>query len=372
MRLRRLIAAFAAALPLLGGCWDNVDISRQNYAMAVWLGETEGGIKCLVQCCDPVATENGDGAANTVDVPGEGVNISETLAIATRNSGKSITYEHLQLIVIDRSLCADRAVECMGYFLRSADVQKTVNVVASEDDPAEIFAIKPGGEAFYEYAVGLLSSDIPSESDLIPGSSLLSACRLEKDGHAFFINKLRYDAEAEAVFPDGVFVFSGGAMRGAIGAEEWENYRFFERKEEEFNVNCGIEGYGDNLGFRCVSSGCVFEAERTERGFKLRAKTQARFTLSEQPRGGGRTALDPAFYAAAEKALRAEVLRRCETLAFTAQKTLRADFIGFGKAVENSYPEWWEENREKWDEVFASSPIEYDITCSVITGGDAK
>lgn len=372
MRLRRLIAICAAALPLLSGCWDNVDISRQNYAMAVWLGETEGGIKCLVQCCDPVATENGDGAANTVDVPGQGINISEALATATRNSGKSITYEHLQLIVIDGSLCADRAVECMGYFLRSADVQKTVNVVASEDDPSEMFAIKPGGEAFYEYAVGLLSSDIPSESDLIPGSSLLSACRLEKDGHAFFINKLRYDADAEAVFPDGVFVFSGGVMRGRIPADEWEYYRFFEKKEEEFSVNCCVDGYSDDLGFRCVSSRCRFEAEQTRDGFALRAKTEARFTLSESPSSAPSTARDPGFYSAAESALRSEVLRRCKALAFTAQKELRADFIGFGMAVEDAYPEWWEENHEKWDEVFASSPIEYDITCSLITGGDSK
>ena len=371
MRIR-LIAVFAALLQLLGGCWDNVDISRQNYAMAVWLGADENGIKCLVQCCDPVASGSGDGSANVLNVPGAGANISEALANATRSSDKTITYEHLQLIIIDRSLCGDRAVDCMSFFLRSADVQKTVNVVASEDDPAEMFSIKPGGEAFYEYAAGLLSSDIPSESDLIPGSSLLYACRLEKDGHAFFINRLRYDAETESVFPDGVFIFSNGVLRGHVTADEWESYRFFEKKEEEFNVNCGVEGYGDALGFRCVSSRCRLEAERTPDGFALRAVTEAHFTLNESPAGSSATALDPDFYSTAEKALRAEALRRCRTLAHIAQKELKADFIGFGKAVEDSFPDWWEENREKWDEVFASSGITYDIVCAVITGGDAK
>lgn len=371
MRIRGLIAAFASLL-LLGGCWDNVDISRQNYAMAVWLGGADGGVKCLVQCCDPVATEDGDGTANVIDVPGTGANISEALAQATRNSGKTITYEHLQLIVIDRSLCGEYAVECMNFFLRSADVQKTANAVATEDSPADMFAIKPGGEPFYEYAVGLLSSDLPSESELIPGSSLLSICRLQRDGHAFFINKLRYDADAEAVFPDGVLIFSNSILRGGISADEWESYRFFEKKEEEFNVNCEVDGYGDDLGFRCISSECRLKAEQTTGGFALRADIEARFTLNENPYDSSSTALEPAFYAAAEEALRAEVLRRCRALAFTAQKTLRADFIGFGKAVENSYPEWWEENHEKWDELFASSRIDYDITCSVITGGDAK
>ena len=372
MRVRRLIAAFAVSLPLLGGCWDNVDISRQNYAMAVWLCADEGGISCLVQCCDPVASGNGDGSANVINVPGSGANISEALANATRSSDKTITYEHLQLIILDRSLCGEHAVDSMSYFLRSADVQKTVNVVASEDDPAEMFAVKPGGEAFYEYAVGLLSSDIPAESDLIPGSSILYACRLEKDGHAFFINKLKFDPETETVFPDGVFVFSNGALRGHIAADDWESYRFFEKKEEEFNVNCGFGGYGGALGFRCVSSRCRLQAETAAGGFALRAAIEARFTLNESPSGSSATALDHAFYAAAEKALRAEVLRRCRALAHTAQKELNTDFIGFGRAVEDSFPDWWDENREKWDEVFASSRISYDISCAVITGGDAK
>ncbi len=371
MRIHGLIAAFTSLI-LLGGCWDNVDISRQNYAMAVWLGGADGGVKCLVQCCDPVASENGDGSANVIDVPGIGANISEALAQATRNSGKTITYEHLQLIIIDRSLCGEHAVECMNFFLRSADVQKTANVVAAEDSPADMFTIKPGGEPFYEYAAGLLSSDLPSESDLIPGSSLLSICRLQRDGHALFINKLRYDAEAEAVFPDGVLIFSNGIMRGGISADEWENYRFFEKKEEEFNVSCGIEGYGDNLGFRCISSECRLKAEQTADGFALRADIEARFTLSESRYDSTATALEPAFYDAAEEALRAEVLRRCRALAGAAQNELRADFLGFGRAVENSFPDWWERNCEKWDDVFASSRIDYDITCSVITGGDSK
>ena len=371
MRIRGLIAAFASLL-LLGGCWDNVDISRQNYAMAVWLGGADGGVKCLVQCCDPVASENGDGTANVVDVPGEGANISEALSHATRNSGKTITYEHLQLIVIDRSLCGEYAVECLNFFLRSADVQKTVNVVAAEDGPADMFATKPGGEPFYEYAVGLLSSDIPSESDLIPGSSLLSVCRLQRDGHAFFINKLRYDAEEEAVFPDGILVFSNGVLRGEVSADEWENYRFFEKKEEEFNLNCGVEGYGDKLGFRCILSECRLKAERTPDGFALNVDIEARFTLSESPSDSTATALEPSFYAAAEEALRAEVLRRCRALAGTAQGELRTDFLGFGTAVEDSFPDWWDGNHERWDEVFASSRIDYDIACSVITGGDSK
>lgn len=370
MRLRKLIAA-AALLPLLGGCWDNVDISRQNYAMAVWLGAGESGIECVVQCCDPVATETGDGSANTIDVPGKGANISEALAQATRNSGKTITYEHLQLIVIDASLCSDRAVECMDFFLRSADVQKTVNVAAADADPNEMLAIKPGGEAFYEYAVGVLSSDIPSESELIPGSSLLYACRRERDGHAFFINKLRFDAEAEAVFPDGVYIFSGGELRGEIPAAEWEYYRFFEKKEEEFNVNCAVEGYGDNIGFRCVSSECRFFAERGANGFSLRSKTTACFTLTEGPRAAA-SELDAGFYAAAEKALRAETLRRCRALVRISQDALRADFIGFGFAVADSYPRWWRENAAVWDETFASRPVTCDAECTFITGDDSK
>ena len=372
MRIRGLIAAFAALPFLLCGCWDNVDISRQNYAMSLWLGAGENGIDCIVQCCDPVASADGDGTANTIDVAGCGGNISAALAEATRNSSKTITYEHLQLIVIDKSLYKEYASECMAYFLRSADVQKTVDVVISGDNPAAMFEIKPAGEAFYEYVTGLLASDIPSESRLIGGSSLLVACRAEKDGHAFFLNKIRYDEDAETILTDGVGVFSNGGFVGEISADEWEYFRLFEKHDTEFNVNCDVAGYGSNMGFRCISSRCRLFAEQTDGGFALRAVTEASFTLSEQPQGDARTALDRGFYPAAEDALRREVKRRCEALAFIAQKRLRADFIGFGKAAEDSCPDWWEENHEKWDEVFASSPINFDITCSVISGGDAK
>lgn len=374
MRIRRLILTCAITLPLLGGCWDNVDISRQNYAMTAALNGTANNVGCLLQCADPISPESGADASGTssVTVPGTGASISDAFGSATRNSSKTITYEHLQLILLGKDMYESSANECLQYFVRSADVQKSVSVVITDGVLSEMLDSKPGGEPFYDYVLGLLSSDLPNESKHLPGSSLLTVCRRQKDGHPFFINKIRYDKEDNSVYPDGAGIFSGDIYVGCVGSEDWENSRWFEKSSGDFYITCPVDGYGGGIAFRCVTTECRLKAEQKDGGFALSAEIDANFVLSEYHGDDPQKILSREFYTAAENALESDVLARCRSIAKIAQKELKTDFLGFSRAAERENPDSWDELRDGWNGIFSSADISYNIACSVLTSGDTR
>lgn len=374
MRIRRLILICAAMLPLLGGCWDNVDISRQNYAMTAALDGTANSVGCLLQCADPISPESDTGTVGTssVIVPGSGAGISDAFGSATRNSSKTITYEHLQLIVLGKDMYESSANDCLQYFVRSADVQKSVSVVITDGVLSEMLEAKPGGEPFYDYVLGLLSSDLPNESKHIPGSSLLTVSRRQKDGHPFFINKIRFDKDDNSIYPDGAGIFSGDIYVGCIGSEDWENSRWFEKSSGDFYITCPVKGYGEGIGFRCVTTECRLKAERQGDGFALSAEIDADFVLSEYHGDEPQKITSREFYTAAENSLESEVLARSVSIAKIAQEELKTDFLGFSIAAERESPDSWDDLRDAWNGIFSAADISYNITCSVLTSGDMR
>lgn len=315
MRILKLILIFILTFSILGGRWDNAGISRQNYAMTVALNGTHNNVGCFIQCADPISPENADSpSTSNIIVTGSGSDISTALGSATGNSSKTITYEHLQLIVLGRDIYESCAAERMQYFVSSTDVQKSVDIVITDGDLSKMLISKPGGEPFFDYVTGLLSSDLPSKSTRIPGSALLTACRRPKDGHPFFMNKIHYDEKGKTVFFDGIGVFSGDIYRGYVSAEEWENSRRLEPKNGDFFLSCAVNGYGEAIGFHCISTACSLSAKRKNDGFDLSADIKAKSVLNEYQGKDPESVFERDFYIASEKALEKEVKKRCEKI----------------------------------------------------------
>ena len=372
MHLKSLIAICTLSLFFLGGCWDNVDIGKQNYAMLVALEGKIGDVKGHIQCSDPTSPEASDNSTDMLDIKGAGVNISAFIGDAEAQSDKLVTYEHLQLILLTPDFFSDNMLDCMQYFMSRAEVQKTADIVITDAEITKLLDVSVNNKPFYKHVCGMLASDGITSSTALLDSSLISVCRLQKDGHPFRVNKIGFKEDSNEVFLEGFGVFSGERFCGYVDKKLGEYSRWFAPESDNFYLSCLMEGENKPVGFRCVSSESSVHADKNGDYFTLKLKVDAAFRLNEYDQKDSLSPFDSKFYKAAENAIFNAVLAQCTEVIAFAQNSLKADFLGFSRAVENEHPDWWEENHDKWDAFFTTASIEYDINCSLITTGDLK
>lgn len=372
MRIKALICICIASLLLLGGCWDNTDIGKQNYAMVVSLCGNIGKVNGSIQCSDPTSPEASEDNSNLLEIKGSGVNISSFIGDAEKQSDKLVTYEHLQLIVLSPEFFTKNTLNCMQYFMSRAEVQKTADIIISDSDISQMLSTTINNKPMYKHICGMLASDTVTTSAILLDSSLISLCRLQKDGHSYRINKINFDDTSKDVYWNGFGVFSGEKFNGYVDREYAEYARWFGMESGNFYLSCLMEGENEPVGFRCISSKSKVSAKKEGDSFYLKVKVNADFRLNEYEQKDSTEPFNPEFYNRAENAICTAVSSQCKKVAELAQTELKVDFLGFSRAVENEYPDWWEENHDKWNTFFSVADIQYDIKCSLITTGDLK
>lgn len=67
----------------------------------------------------------------------------------------------------------------------------------------------------------------------------------------------------------------------------------------------------------------------------------------------------------AEKATLKEAKRRIKTVLGKMQKEYHADVAGFGNRLRIENPKAWKKVKKDWDEVFSSTPIQYDVKINI-------
>lgn len=372
MRTKTLISVCLCSLLLLSGCWDNIDIGKQNYAMTIILDGHIGNVNGIVQCSDPTASEASADNSDLLEIKGVGINISDFLGVAEGESDKLVTYEHLQLILLAPEFFKNNTLECIQYFMSRAEIQKTADIVITDSNIEEMISTTVNNKAFYKHVGGMLSSDTVSSSSVLLDSSLIAISRLQKDGHPFRINRINFDPKTKDIFSDGFGVFADGKFCGFIDRQRAPFIRWFGMKSSNFYVSCIMEGEKNPVGFRCISSSSHISAIKNGDSFQLSVKINADFRLNEYDMKDSAEPFSSEFYKRAEAAVTTAVSNQCCQIIDLAQKELKTDFLGFSRAVENEYPDWWEENNPEWNTFFSSATIEYEADCSLVTTGDLK
>ena len=237
----------------------------------------------------------------------------------------------------------------------------------------ELFKIETSDDApLYQYLRNLISSNLLHSSRIINESSLLGIMKAQKDGHSFWIDRIHFDADKNEISPNGAGVFQNdGTYVGDISRTEREYMHWIGRKSGSFSVNCTIEN--QMYAFYCNDTLSKLSVTKDDNDiFTLRINLDAEFTLNEYDYVSAEKVFDKEFFETAEKSLESVVKNQCEEILNIAKTRLKTDFIGFGRAVEDSYPNWWDNNKNEWNKIFADSSYELDINCTVISSGSMR
>ncbi|MCM3566972.1 Ger(x)C family spore germination protein [Neobacillus mesonae] len=381
--MKKLVLVFILiifSIPILGGCWNQRELTDLALVLAVGIDKGEGDKKYDVtfQVVVPgnvASGQNGGGGQGppVVVYESSGDSITEASRKATKKIPRRLYYAHTSIVVIGEELAREGIYNILDPMDRDPEFRTTTVVIIAKDKRAEdIISILTNLDKLpmnrfiktLESAEAMLGENIKLNiDDLIgaitsPGKEpVISGFVLEgspeKGTSPQNISTTRPPA---MVSVDGLGVIRGGKLvgwlnnfhvRGAVwllNKMKGTEIKFdFEGKKDAVTTTPYLSDTDVSVTFK---NGKPFANVDIDTAFKL-SEMDTDFDIE-----------DPHKIEELEKKTSDVIKKEVEAAIKEAQK-YKADIFGFGERIHKSNPKRWKELKDDWDNQFAK--MDYKI-----------
>ena len=368
------IAVLVLFILLLSGCWNNRPLKTIGINAAIGIDRVQDNkIEFSVQLVKPAALAAEPPKNEKAYIFAS--NISDTLHSAGRNLftyylNKTVYIDHVQLIVIGEDMARDGIADAIDFWERDHEANVNSLIVVSKDIPAKTVLQAesemeeiPTQQIVKSIKLTVLTAEA-YESSLFDVISSLNAEGIELvTGIIQFKPGSDYKSLSD-IDLRGACVFKGDRLVGWLGPNDIKSLMIIQN-----NTKGGL--------FEIVNPYVQNEVFNYE---MLKAATKTKVTIQDgQPKiklnieiSGGLSELHgeaPDFTSSNFKVLEdatAEGIKSIvENTIDLCQHDFESDIFGFGLMLARKYPDYWEQNKDDWDQIYPSLSIEVEVKVTI-------
>jgi spore germination protein KC len=388
---RPMALVLIGLLVLLTGCWDIREMNQLALVVAVGIDKLpeSGRYEVTIQVARPGGSGGGKARGGGAGDAAGGSPIyvaaadGDTLFGAIRNlaqfTSRRIMWAHNNVVVIGESVARDDITPVMDFFTRNQELRmRTWVVVARGSTAKSVVAAQTGIEQVPADSISALFryAQLPGESvktdinDVVAAffgpdvNPVIAAIKLNK-------RALRSSEEPAAQKRVPQVELAGTAIlhdQHVVGYVQRETGRGLlwlrmQMRNAVLTIPCP-PGRKGNMAAE-IRSPSVRVRTRIQRGvpaFDVRVETEA--WLSEQDCITPEITADQLKRFAEQEMTRkiqAEIRQTLDLL----QKEFKVDAINFGRQVHIQQPAWWRVNRNRWDEIFPTVPVQVTVQAHI-------
>lgn len=353
-----LILLIAVSL-FLPGCWNYRELNQIGIVSAMGIDINEQGkIKLTVQVINPQAsTTKGQTQKKAVRIESsEG----ETLFDAVRNlmmkSGDRLFYPHMSVIVFGEDLGRKGLLPVLDFLGRDPEIRLLTWVLITEGKAEEIIRA-PSNEALIS-ALHLKSlvEDYKSFSKTTPANLLNLFTMLYDEGVEPVLGKVQFVEEKG----EPTFLMEGGAAFREDKLIAWLNggeARGYLWIEDEIKSGIITATKDDTkISFEIIRGRTKVKPILDEGNLRFVIEVDASCNLGERMDHAETTTKEE--FDELTKILNQAIIREIQVIVDKAQKELKADILGFGLNAMKKYPDYWQEHKDGWEEIFPNLDVE--------------
>lgn len=372
---KRLILIIILCL-FLTGCWNSREASDLGVAIAMGIDLIEDDLlEVTVQVLVPRMLESESLEENAViTFNATGSTIFEILRKLTNISSRKIYIGHIQIIVIGETLAKSGIDQMADFFARDHEFRRQALVVLSKDVSAKtvletrsIFEAIPAMNL-----VGVI------ENNVHVGTSrkmnlLQFFAEINSKGHNLVLPsisprfnetpKIVRDLEAE-----GLGVFKDGMLVGFLNGQENRGYLWvIGELSGGILVIPAPDDQNKLIAMEILRMNSHMDVKIKNNQLTLIVTVEEYSNIGEQQTNTDLTTEEMIKYLQDKKS---ELIKNEIQLAFSkAQVEYQSDIFGFGELVRKNHPQIWKEVEDRWDEVFATLPVEINVSTKVERSG---
>lgn len=370
-------------LLFLPGCWSHRELNELGVVSAMGLDLNERGkIQLTVQVINPQAyiTKGQEGKTPTRILTSEGETFFAAVRDLMTKSGDRLFYPHNQVIVIGEDLARAGVKPILDFLERDPEIRLFTWVLLTEGKAEEIVRAPSEESLISAMHIMLLIDDYESASKSIPRNVLDFANMVYSEGIEPVLGKIEfYEEKGKPAFQ----LIGGGAFKEDklidwLDAGEARGYLWIhndvkggiitaytkEGVENPEQVE-GSSGLGGRLSFEIIRG--KSRVKPVLEGEKLSFVIDIDVTCNLGERTDNKETITKEDFKELEGILSQAVIREVQSIVDKAQKELNSDILGFGLTAYRKYPDYWNQHKADWEEMFPE--LEVEILVKAVVDG---
>lgn len=376
----RVVLALMMCLPILGGCWNQKELTELAFVMAMGIdkGKTKKfDVSFQIVIPGNVATGQGGGQGVPIAViESSGNTLTEAARKATKTASRRLYYAHTNLVVVSHKLAnSEDILNVIDALDRDPEFRTTTELVVARDSNAKdiVSALTnldklPVNKVTKELKTteSMLGENISVDIDEFISGIVSMGKEPILNGYYLAGNKkgARKSESLQKSIPDafltanGLAVFRDGKMAGWIENTRARGVVWVLDKAKSTGINVDWEGKQDAINMAPIRSKTKVSVTFKNGKPVIHVKVENEGWISEANTDIDLT--DPNVISKIEKRVEKEIKKEILESVKAAQK-LKSDIFGFGEKVHKANPPLWKKLKGRWNEQFA----ELEVTVKV-------
>ncbi len=370
-------------LLLLPGCWDHRELNELGVVSALGLDLNERGkIQITVQVINPQAytTKGEQGKTPTRILTSEGETFFDAVRALMTKSGDRLFYPHNQVIVIGEDLARAGVKPILDFLERDPEIRLFTWVLLTQGKAEEVVRAPSDESLISGTHLMLLIEDYYSASKGIPRNILEFATMVYSEGIEPVLGKIEFSEEkgnptfhliGGGAFKEDKLIdwLDAGEARGYLWVHNDVNGGIITAYTKEGAENQaqadGSSGLGERISFEIIRT--KSRVKPVLEGEKLSFVIDLDVTCNLGERTDNKETITKEDFKELEKILSQAVIGEVQGIVDKAQKELRSDILGFGLTTKRKYPDYWNQHKEQWEEMFPE--LEVEILVKAVVDG---
>ena len=377
-RTLAILLLIITAVPFLGGCWNQKELTELAFVMALGVdrGENGKGYNLTFQIVNPgnvnTGQMGGGGGLPIAVYKSSGVNLTDAARNATKKISRTLYFAHTNVVVISEKLAKkEGVVNILDALDRDPVFRTTTQLVIARGTTAEemlstltILDKLPVNNLTKSLQVteNMLGENFKiTIDDFISG--LVSTGKLPIANGFQLVggkNKGKYKSNLDSTIPeviiktDGLAIFKKGKLKGWIDGKEARGAVWVLDKIKGTDVNIDWKGKKNAISLITLRSKTKVSAtvKNDKPVIHVAIENEGNVSQADLPI----KLTDPDVIGKIEQKMENSIQKEVLDTIKSAQKQ-RSDIFGFGDAVHRTDPKLWKRISKDWDNQFAELKV---------------
>ncbi len=367
-----------ANLFIFTGCWDMTDINDHIFVLGLGIDpdEEEGLYRFTFHYANPRGEQSDQSSDKMTYINATIRSSSLPLAVREliRNSDSEANFEHMQTLVLGADYLEMLSFDDVDMLFRMASVRRKCVVVTTDIKASDLLSMKFSGTSTAVIINRLSNHYSSTTSKVLEGYSLTSLYSKKTDNLSFnlisvgAVKNSNYttvsstDQKAQkdiSLAVTGISIFKNCKYVGQIGYTELEIIRLLRSRQTEGVLNI-VTDEDEECCFQIVSSKCKTKCRIVDEMpvFDIRLSVECLLIdSSDEPMDGGR------------KIIEKELMKRADHIVSLARYKYGGELLGLETALRQNQTQWYEANRQYFENNFSQSQINISVECKISSSG---
>jgi spore germination protein KC len=355
-------------LLLLTGCWDRTETTHLAIILATAIDKSDDQTKVSVQILVPQAAES-DGqhgsstGGATIVRSALGENVADAISKIQGKTSRKLFWGQCRVYIFGEKVAIEGLHDEIDFLVRHPEPRNRSFLFVSEGEAGPVLSIQPPLEGFIgknlkelvDERVGVVISlkDFQQMITGVAGGAILPYINTETF-------KQVEETENETVDPIlGSAIFKRDSMVGKIDQKMTRGVLWIIDELQGTGVTIKPKNEEGSITLDPIREHTEIIPKMENGKWKINIKIKAEGSIVQN--STDLDVMNPKVNKMLQKEMGKAIEKRINQALEQVQKEMKSDVFDFASAFERKYPAKWDEEKDRWDEIFPQVEVGFDL-----------